>query len=436
MRYRLRDLPAILKNPLGPKVIRRGLETLAWPLLRPAAWLYRRTALRRTRIAAVTGSFGKTTTSRAIAAALGAPTVTGANHKSGIALRILGTKPSQSHGVVEVGIDGPGQMRGFARMVRPDIAVLCGIGSEHSRSLHTLENTFEEKVQLPAALAMDGLAILNADDERAAAGAVRTRGRVVTCGFSPEADVRAEDFAIDWPRGNTMVASVDGKRIRVGTKLVGRQMVFPVLAALAVARAEGVDLERASERLAELEPGPGRMQIVELDNGVVFLNDNFKGSFESYVAAVDAVAEMPAKRRLLVVGDIAEPPGKQSDAYRRLGESFAGCKDAVILHIGRNRQKLYSGAKKAGFPADRLMSLGKDVATAIEPIREMVRPGDLVLLKGRDWQKMERILLALQGADVRCKIQFCDKRGQGCMDCPLLERGWDGLPEFMDRRKR
>ena len=241
------------------------------------------------------------------------------NHKSGIALSLFKGARSGSHCVLEVGIDGPGQMRGFASMVRPDVAVLCGIGSEHGRSLRTLERTRDEKAQLLSALAADGSAVLNADDPLAASVANRTRGKVLLCGFAPEADVRVESYSVNWPKGNALRVSVHGRLIDVQTRLLGRQMVFPVLAALAAAHVEGVALEAAARRLASLEPAPGRMELLRMANGAVCIDDSFKGSLETFAAAVDTTAELPGKRKLLVVGDIAEPPGKQSDAYRRLG---------------------------------------------------------------------------------------------------------------------
>ena len=108
----------------------------------------------------------------------------------------------------------------------------------------------------------------------------------------------------------------------------------------------------------------------------------------------------------------------------------------MIFHIGREAQFLRSGAKRAGFPADRIVSLGPDVLPALERIREIVEPGDTVLLKGRDTQKLGRIPMAFQGLDVRCGIRFCDRRMGGCSTCPMLARGWRGLPEFMDQRAR
>ena len=108
----------------------------------------------------------------------------------------------------------------------------------------------------------------------------------------------------------------------------------------------------------------------------------------------------------------------------------------MIFHIGREAQFLRSGAKRAGFPADRIVSLGPDGLPALERIREIVEPGDTVLLKGRDTQKLGRIPMAFQGLDVRCGIRFCDRRLGGCPTCPMLARGWGDLPEFMDQHAR
>ena len=426
----------MLANPLGPALIGRGLRNAAWPAYRSSAWLYRRTVLSRKRVVGVTGSFGKTTTTRAISTTLASPIAPGGNHSSGIALRVLRTPSDLSHIVLELGIDGPGQMRGYASMVRPDVAVLSGIGSEHGRSLGSLERTRDEKGELIRALPPDGTAILNADDQLATSVSGWTKARVVACGFHPDADVRILDHAVDWPQGNRLTVSVHGKEIEISTRLLGRQMMFPIAAALAAAESEGVDLETAKERLESMEPTPGRMEIIAIGNGIFLIHDAFKGAFETYGAAIDAIATVPAKRRLMVVGDIAEPPGKQADAYRSLGRNFAEVDNAWILHVGKETQRLQAGAKKAGFPAERIVGLGKDPLGALERIQEMLEPGDVVLLKGRDTQKFDRIELGLKGHSVGCRIEYCDKRGVRCDGCPLLESGWEGLPEFMGRRER
>lgn len=131
----------LFTSPLGPERWARAARRICWPLLRAAAWTYRRTLLRNMRVIAGTGSFGKTTAPRAIAAALNLPPHDGAKHSAQLALKLLATDRRTQRRALEVAIDGPGQMQGMARMVRPDVAALVGIGSEHNRSLPTLRHT-------------------------------------------------------------------------------------------------------------------------------------------------------------------------------------------------------------------------------------------------------------------------------------------------------
>ena len=432
MRYGLRDLPAILRSPFRRSIFGKGMWTAAWPLLRPLASLYRRTWLKRVRIAGVTGSFGKTTTCRALGAALGAPVDSWreSNHKSGIARRLLGIEREASHAVLEMGIDGAGQMRGFASMVRPQIGVVSGIGTEHRRSLGSTETTQREKGELLRALPTHGTAILNADLPLVMEMVPMTRARVILCGERQDAEVQLLEWKLNWPQGNWMRVDVGGQEVELQTQLAGWQMLFPILAGLAAAWTEGLVMEEAKTRLEALPPTPGRMEPLALGDGVTILNDAFKSSYETFATALEQAAAIPAKRRLLVVADISEPPGTQTQANLDLGECFAKVEDAYILHVGRDYRRLRSGAIRAGFPRDRIDHLGKAILPAIEAIRKRVEPGDLILVKGRDVQRMERVVLALQGRKVGCALQYCDLRPHRCDACPMLAGGWDGLPRF------
>jgi len=121
-----------------------------WPILGVVATWYRQLVLRRTRVIVVTGTYGKTTTQRAITFALGMKPdrVEKSGSRTGAAKALLLTPPWQRFAPFEVGIFGPGQMSQFARMMQPNIAVVNSIGMEHQRAFKTLENTRDEKAQL------------------------------------------------------------------------------------------------------------------------------------------------------------------------------------------------------------------------------------------------------------------------------------------------
>jgi UDP-N-acetylmuramoyl-tripeptide--D-alanyl-D-alanine ligase len=150
----------------------------AWPVLASLARLHRASGARRTRVVAVVGSFGKTTTSRAVAAALGRdPDRLKDNYASFVAAALLSIRPRDRHTVIEVGIDRVGQMSRYARLVRPDVVVVTAIGSEHNRSFPDFGVTRNEKAAMVREFGPSGLAVLNGDDVNVQWMKAQTRGR-------------------------------------------------------------------------------------------------------------------------------------------------------------------------------------------------------------------------------------------------------------------
>jgi len=428
MRLRPADWAALLRSHPGRRRLLMTALRPAHPALRGAAILYRRTALRRTRFVAVVGSYGKSTTVRALATLLCGGVHPYAHNNAGffVAHAVLRARPGQRHAVVEVGIARPGQMTGYARTLRPDVAVVTCIGSEHHRSLHTLEATRAEKAKMVESLPRDGLAVLCGDDPNVLWMRDRTAARVVTFGRGKECDFRAEDVTVEGLRGMRFTLHrPGGPPLAVHTPLLGEPGVRAALTAFAVGLCEGVPAEAVQEAVAGLAPTPMRLEPVELPNGAVLLRDEQKSSLETIDTALDVLAEMPARRKLCVMGDVSEPPGSAGPIYRRLGARMAAIADEVIV-VGPNFQRYAAGAVRAGMPRDALFDAGRDLPLAIRRLRERLGPGDVALLKGRDTQRLDRIALALLGFEVRCAISFCDAKVTRCRHCKMLTTGWEG----------
>ena len=425
MRYRLTDIPAMLGTPAGRRQVADGVAYRLWPVMSRLARLYRRTIARRTRVVAVVGSFGKSTTTRAVAATLAAPQPTSmtANAWTSVAMAILRIRPSQRHAAIEVGIGGRGQMEQYARLVRPDLTVVTSIGSEHHGSLGSLDVTREEKSRMIAAMPDAGIAVLNGDDRNVLAMKAHAPGRVIAFGFGPGCDVRAEHIRLDWPHGTRFQLEAFGQRREVAIRLVGRQMVYPVLAAISVALAEGVDLDEALARVRPLPPTPGRMEPVPLANGAIVLRDDYKSTLETIHAALEVLAEIPAPRRVVLFGDLSEPQGHERPIYLALGIRAARVASRLVV-IGRGFRRYWAGARRAGMPRSAVVDGGRTVQEAAAVLQKILQPGDVLLLKGRRPQKLDRVRMILQGRSVRCDIPFCDIRSMECENCPMLERGW------------
>jgi UDP-N-acetylmuramoyl-tripeptide--D-alanyl-D-alanine ligase len=389
--------------------------------------------VRNVRIIAVVGSFGKSTTMRAVTVALGRKVHprAAANAKNAVAGAIFRLRPSDRHAIVEVGIDKPGQMATYARLVSPNITVVTSIGSEHHRSLKAVETTRSEKAEMVRILPKSGIAVLNGDDPNVLWMRSETRARVVTFGFAESNDVRASDVVLDWPSGMHFKMHAGGESRSCRTSFSGRHMVYPVLAAATVALAEGFTLDEIIPRLEELAPTGGRMESVPLANGAILLRDDFKSALETYDAALDTLSEIPAKRRIMVFGEVSEPPGSQGPIYRRLGERVGHMVfRAIFLGDSGVWTSFAAGAKRGGLARAGLINAQNSVCKAVDAVREKLGPGDVVLVKGRDNQRLERVSLALMGRTVRCDIDFCNAPLR-CEKCPMLERGWNGLKAAM-----
>jgi UDP-N-acetylmuramyl pentapeptide synthase len=426
MRYTLKEIPHLLANPAGRHELLVGQRHNLYPVLRMMAAFYRRSFLRRTRFYTVAGSLGKSTTMRSVAAALGQPVphLPPTNSWSGLALSILSVRPGTPYRVLEAGISSPGHMREYARMIRPDVTVITSIAREHHRSLGTLEDIRFEKANIIRCQKANGFAILNGDDPNVLWMAGQTPARVITFGFGIGNNIRADDFEINWPRGNRFTLYVEGVARIIQTKLCGRHMVYPILAGVAAGLTAQRDLEQTICGLERLHPTPGRMQIVGLDGGVTILRDDYKGTLETVYSALESLSHIPAHRLFIVLGEVEDAPGSLGPIQRKIGGLLARyASKAIILCSSNNFQPLRSGALSAGMPDGAVIHAGRDWSKAQQLFECDLSTGDVVLVKGRRTQRLERIVLSLQGKSVRCRIPECKSSIKACSQCPMLDKG-------------
>lgn len=417
-----------LLTPLGRRQVVHRLFRATWPLTSRAARLYRSTLITQTRVAAVVGSFGKSTTARCVWTVLGGKGrgPSQRNSWSFLSREVLRIRPGTPWAVLEVGISSVGWMARYAKMLKPDVAVVTSIGSEHGRTFGSLEATRSEKAAMVGALPESGVAVLNGDDPNVRWMEGTTRSRVVTYGFDSSNKVVGSDYRLDWPHGSLIRIDAGGESRRVKTRLIGRHSVYALLAAVAVAvEADGQSLEEVVGLIEDLPPTPGRMQPVELSSGAWLLRDDNKSALETVDAALDTLSEIPARRRIVVLGAVSEPPGRQRQLYRDLGAKVAAIARQTVLICGRKTFEAYrAGGRAEVDSAFSPIPVRGGVRAAIDWLQEELREGDVVLIKGRDTQRLERVALALQGRTVGCDLSMCDTRVSRCEDCSMLAGGW------------
>lgn len=425
MRYPLKQLPRLLANPVGRSQILTGQLHGAWPLLSRAAKLYRIAALRRLQMVTVVGSLGKTTATRAASVALGIPLYPrmSLNDKAFLPFQVLRISPFARRGIVEVGIDRPGQMIEFSRMVRPDVTLVTAVASQHKRSLGSIERTRDEKADMVRALPASGCAVLNADDPNVMWMGSQTNARILTYGRAADADVRLLSVEDRFPDGLALTIETDEGRRTVVSPLIGAQMAHPLLLAVAAAKAVGIPLSDSARRLEQLTAAPGRMQLFRLDNGALLIGDYSTSSVDTVEAALDALAAAPAKRKLVVLGDLTEVSVSPAEVYRGVGARVAQIAQAAAF-FGEKAKSYRSGAIRAGFARDQTFVTKRRLDAIIDWAQNEVREGDVVLLKARHNQRFDRIAHALNGRKVRCNLRSCGAAAIECDACAMLGRSW------------
>jgi len=399
------------------------------------ASIYRRIFLRKTKVIAVVGSVGKTTTKKGLDAVLGEGITPHSirNYGVGLALNLLRSRPRHPYSVLEIAIAGPGRMASYAKMILPDVVVVSAIKSDHNRSFPTLEATREEKVKMLRALSAESIAVLNGDDPNVMWMATQTKARIRTFGLNPTHDVFATDIQMNWPHGTTFRLHAANQVRTVQSRVFGIHMVYPILAAFTVALSEGLNLDEAIPRLQPLESPPGRLQKMLLPSGAVLLCDDIKGSQESILAALDTFSAIPAKRHIVVLGDVHEPYGNAGPIYRELGKRVAEVADRAILIGSRSLKMLVTGATRSGMNRSAITRVGTRTDQAIQWLREEVQTGDVVLITGSQSQRLGRIPLALMDWDVRCHVKYCQVRVESCDECPLLSQGPEAFDNYFVR---
>ncbi len=423
MRYSLSDLFFMQRTTLGRALTVDGIKRKLWFILYPLATFYRKFFIKKIILIGITGSLGKTTTKCAISHSLGLekPSYT-KNFKSSVALNILKLRPRLKYSVIEMGIDSPGLMQKYAKMSRPDIAVITSVASEHMRSMHSLENTRDEKAKLVTGMESSKIAILNGDDELVLEIKNMTKARVITFGHADDCDIQLLASEINWPRETKLEVRIAGQVIKLATPLFGEPAKRAFLSALAVGHALGIAPQQICEKLQSFSGVPGRLQSVKLDSGAILIRDDFKSTLESIHVALDLLEQIPAKRKIVVLGQVSEPPGSMGPIYREIGRKIAGIADRFIVY-GGNFQRYGAGVRQLNEQSLELVDVKHDLNLVIDNLRDLQK-GDVVLVKGRDNERLDRVSLALQGIDVKCTLPFCDIRTNRCETCPMLETGW------------
>lgn len=381
-----------------------------------------RAMLPGTRVIAVCGSNGKTTTTRLIEQALrttfrGTASIKSFNNAVGVPLTILRAQPSDHFLLCEVGTNAPGEIAQLAAVVRPDIAVITSIGREHLEGLGDLAGVAREEAAVLRFITPGGRAIVTADSPELAELLGRTDSMpspslhppalITRFGRAADADLRPTDIRTLDEGGAIGIefAINGGPRIRL--PLPGEHNALNAVAAFAVARAMGVEEGRVLEALSGAAGADMRMQVVRVPAGrghARIINDAYNANPDSMLAAIGTlVALHPAAggRRIAILGSMFELGSASGEMHAAVVQRVAAMGEQIglVVLVGDRMAAAAATLADARWPRERVVVLAEASGENCRVAAGLIGPGDLVLLKGSRRMRLERVLeSALAGA--------------------------------------
>jgi len=353
-------------------------------------------------VLAVTGSIGKTTTKEILATLLARryrvlKSERNYNNEFGLPLTLLRLQAETELAVVEMAMSHKGEIARLCAVAEPNVGLVTNVNPVHLEFFTSVDEIAATKRELIQGLKNPAVAVLNADDERVRRFAQGFVGRVISFGFSPEADVRAEAVHDQGCAGTEFDLVVGKSRQRVQLALMGRHNVANALAAYAAASLFNIEPSVAAEVFRSLHPVAMRGERSGFAAGFTVINDAYNANPRAVEMMTEAVSRTPGfQRRLLVIGEMRELGPAGPALHRQTGAHIATLGNIDFLAgVTGLASELVAGAIAAGLPAAQAQFFETKEAAA-QWLCQTVRAGDLVLLKASRAVALETLLEFLQ----------------------------------------
>jgi UDP-N-acetylmuramoyl-tripeptide--D-alanyl-D-alanine ligase len=376
------------------------------------------------KIVAITGSVGKTSTKAAVFAVLASKFNVRENQKNynneiGIPLTIIGVESGGKNIfkwlwiffkwllvivlpgypeilVLELGVDRPGDMRYFMSFIHPTVGIITNVSLSHIEFFKTVENIAKEKRVLIESVAQDGFVILNADDENTMKMSQNTLAQAVSIGQAENADVNASHIVYNYlanePSGISFKLNYDGKNIPIRLKnILAAHYVYAALIGAAAGIIFKINLIDIANALESYRSPNGRMNLLAGINGSFIIDDTYNASPMSTLAALDVLGELKAQRKIAMLGDMLELGDQTRSGHSAVGKKIFSAKIDIFVAVGERMKAASSELIAMGFPSANIFQFD-DADSAGEKIKQLIKPGDFILVKGSQGMRMEKIV--------------------------------------------
>lgn len=386
--------------------------------------------LAKPKIIAVTGSVGKTSTKDAVYHAIKNTTSARKSEKSynsdiGVPLSILGLDNAWQNPilwiknignglihalfpfhypkvlVLEMGVDRPGDMKRLTSWIKPDIVVLTRLPDVpvHVEYFSSPEEVVAEKLTLVNALADNGVLIYNNDDEKVRQAALNIRQKAVGYSRYSPSDYTVSGDKIVYengqPKGVKFTISHNDEEAEFSLKgAVGVSTLYNFAAAAAVASELDASLQDTAAEMTNFVPPPGRLRLIPGLKNTIIIDDTYNSSPVALESALSTLKEVNGfNRKIAVLGDMLELGRYSTEAHEKVGEQAAECTD-VLITVGVRARNIAASALAHGMNEKNILQYD-DAVRAGKELQNFIQPGDLILVKGSQGLRMERIVLEI-----------------------------------------
>lgn len=379
------------------------------------------------KIIGITGSVGKTSTKEAVFAVLSTKFRARRNDKNynneiGLPLTIIGVSSGESSLlrwlsvffkwlyvmiapikypeilILEMGADRPGDIKYLTEFIKSNIAIITDISSSHLEFFKNIEGVAKEKSILARELGEDGIAILNIDNSHIAKLNDQIRRSTLSFGFSEQAQMRATDISFNYVnndeeiRGLSFKLNYKGATIPVRlNNILAKHQIYSALAAAAVGVEFGINLVEIGVALENFILPCSRMNLLVGIKNSYIIDDTYNSSPTSALAALEALGEIKANRKIAVLGDMLELGEETAEKHKLLGKKFLEIKGDLFLAIGERMKNAGNELVKNNFPQKNIFYFSNSMEAG-EKLAEIILMGDLILVKGSQGMRMEKVV--------------------------------------------
>lgn len=368
----------------------------------------------KVKIAAVTGSLGKSTTKEMAAALLSCKGQAlknqgNLNNRIGLPQTLFHLNRGYDFAVLEMGCNMPGEIKSLMEIAEPQAGLITRVAPVHLEGLGSIEGVARAKAEMIAGLSPSGTFILNLDDPLIVSKARGFKGRVIAFSARPDAQFPGESLHLGdlekdafWGQPRilfTIQRKVAGKKagspVKFILKTLFRHDAVNALAACALARAFAVSLPEAAEKLREYRGLSGRGEVVRARNGAFIMNDTYNASPVAVADSLETLAWWKGPMRgVAALGEMRELGPYAEKYHAEVGERAAALGLAALVALGPHARVMAEAAVKAGLPRDAVI-VARDNGEAERLLRKLVQRGDWVLVKGSRALGMEALARAL-----------------------------------------